>query len=101
MKSPFLRAALPAAILVVGAGGVAAQSKPVDCASAKDDIAQLQHEKKSTDERKMKGVLSIMPIGIAINAISSASASPKEMHIDDYNNKLDERISEIKTACKM
>ena len=49
----------------------------------------------------MKGVLSIMPIGIAINAISSASASLKEMHIDDYNNKLDERISEIKTACNL
>jgi hypothetical protein len=100
MKNSLLIAALPAAIIAISATGVAAQSKSIDCSSAKEDIAHLQHEKKSTDERKMKGVLAIMPIGIAINAVSSASSSDK-MDIDAYNKKLDERISEIKSTCKV
>jgi len=80
---------------------VAAQSQSVDCATAKEDIAHLEHEKKSTDERKMKGVMSILPIGIAINAVSSATSSNDEMDIDEYNKKLESRIAEIKAACKM
>ena len=64
-------------------------------------LAALQHEKKRTAERKLSGVVSIMPIGIAINAVSSATESPQEMDIDAYNKKLDERIAEIKSACKL
>ena len=78
-----------------------AQSNPVNCSTAKQDIDQLEHEKKSTDERKVKGVLSIMPIGIAINAVSSTSSSNKKMHVDDYNKQLNRRIAEIKSVCKM
>ena len=101
MKAPYLHAVLPAALIALTISTAYAQQKPVDCSTAKDDIAHLQHEKKSTDERKVKGVMSIMPIGIAINAVSSASESPKEMHIDEYNKQLDNRIAEIQSACKM
>jgi len=80
-----------------------APAQSVDCSTAKEDIAHLEHEKKSTDERKVKGVMSVMPIGIAINALSSAasSGSHKEMQIDDYNKQLDKRIAEIKAGCKI
>ena len=98
MGKSIQRAAIVVAILAAAASNVSAQ---VDCSTAKEDIAHLQHEKKSTDERKINGVMSIMPIGIAINAISSATEPPKDMNVDAYNAQLDKRISEIKTACKM
>lgn len=103
MKTKLLFAALPAAAILLTSTGVAAQQQAVDCSTAKADIAHLEHEKKSTDERKIKGVMSIMPIGLAINAVSSAadSSSPKEMKIDDYNKALEARIAAIRSACNM
>lgn len=78
-----------------------AQNASVNCDTAKEDIAHLEHEKKSTDERAVKGVVSIMPIGLAINAADSMAKSGKheEMDIKEYNEKLTQRIEEIKQAC--
>ena len=78
-----------------------AQDAAVNCDTAKEDIAHLQHEKKSTDERIAKGVFSIMPIGLALNATASVadSGNQKEMDIKKYNEKLSQRIDEIKQAC--
>ena len=97
-----IAALLGAAVLALGAPA-SAQEGQVDCSTAEEDIARLEDEKKSTDERKVKGVMSIMPIGIAINAVSSAGSDTdkdKEMHVDEYNAQLDKRIAEIKAACK-
>jgi hypothetical protein len=52
----------------VCANASADDQSTVDCSTASADIAHLQHEKKSTDERKMRGVFGIMPIGIVVNA---------------------------------
>jgi hypothetical protein len=76
----------------------------VDCSTASEDIAHLQHEKKSTDERKMKGVFGIMPIGIVVNAATGGykKADPnKTMQIDEYNARIDSRIADIKKHCKV
>lgn len=78
-------------------------SGPVDCSHAREDVTHLYYEKKSTDERKIKGVLSILPIGIAINAVSGVADhkenEQKEMQIDAYNQKLEDRINQIKSSC--
>ena len=78
-----------------------AQNAAVNCDTAKGDIAHLQHEQKSTDDRIAKGVFSIMPIGLALNTTQSVadSGSHKEMDIKEYNEKLTQRIAEIKQAC--
>ena len=76
---------------------VQAKKAAIDCSTAKNDLTHLQYEKKSTDERKVKGVLSILPIGIVINLEEKNES--QEMHIDEYNKKIDERIAEIKAAC--
>ena len=78
-----------------------AQNAAVNCDTAKEDIAHLEHEKKSTDDRAVKGVVSIMPIGLAINTADSVAKSGehKEMDIKEYNEKLTQRIAEIKQAC--
>ncbi|NOQ78550.1 MAG: hypothetical protein GQ546_04035, partial [Gammaproteobacteria bacterium] len=68
-----------------------------------DDLAHLKHEKKSTDERVVKGVFSILPIGLVINAAHSATEkkTPKEMEINEYNQKISDRMDEIKKACNI
>jgi hypothetical protein len=73
-----------------------------DCSHAQEDIAHLQHEKKSTDERKMKGVLAITPLGLVVNATSGDDTdSSKAMEINEYNSKIDERITEIQKNCNL
>ena len=78
-------------------------SQETDCSTAADDIAHLKHEKKSTDERKMKGVMGILPIGLVVNAVSSGSDHDpkKEMEINEYNQKITERIKEIQKNCNI
>ena len=102
MKLNILSCALSIAILSFASGN--AWSQQYDCSTAKEDISHLKHEKKSTDERKVKGVMSILPIGLVINAASSATAKHdpnKEMEINEYNNKITERINEIQKNCNI
>jgi hypothetical protein len=51
----------------------------------------------------VKGVLSIMPIGLVINTADSVAEQDKnkEMEINEYNKKLSERINEIKQTCNI
>ena len=86
------------------ASGIAWSQEPykTDCSNAKEDIAHLKHEKKSTDERAVKGVMGILPIGLVVNAVgSSTKHDPKEeMEIKQYNQKITDRINEIEAKCK-
>ena len=106
MKQSIRAILLSAALLVTLPVAALAENVPVgsvNCDTAQDDISQLQHEKKSTDERIAKGVFSIMPIGIALNAADSVASSgdTQEMEINAYNQKLTDRIAEIKKACNI
>ncbi len=72
----------------------------VDCSTAKSDIAHLEHEKKSTDERVAKGVFAVMPIGLALNTMQKAGKSDSEkMDSKEYSKQIDSRIAEIKSEC--
>ena len=101
MKRSIVANAIPVMLIATLSFGARAQDAAVNCDTAQADIAHLQHEKKSTDERAVKGVMSIMPIGLVINAASSAaeSGSQKEMDIKEYNKKISQRIDEIKQTC--
>jgi hypothetical protein len=100
MKAQLFTCFVSAAILTLGSSVVLAET---DCSNAKADIAHLQHEKKSTDERTMKGVFAILPIGLVVNAATSGEkADPnKEMEINEYNKKISERIAEIQQNCNV
>ena len=90
------------AILLAGVSlGAQAEPGAVNCDTAEQDLAHLQHEKKSTDERKVKGVLSVMPIGLAINTASSVAEHDEheEMEIDEYNQRIEAQMDRIKSAC--
>jgi hypothetical protein len=100
MKFNLLSYTVTAAILTLGSGIVFAET---DCSNAKADLSHLQHEKKSTDERTVKGVLAILPIGLVVNAATSGGdkeADPnQEMEIKEYNKKIDESIAALKKNC--
>ena len=101
MKLNIPACTLSIAIFSLASGNI--WSQETDCSTAADDIAHLKHEKKSTDERKMKGVLGILPIGLVVNAVTSGSDHDpkKEMEINEYNQKITERIKEIQKNCNI
>ncbi len=105
MKLNLLTCSLSIAILSLASGSVwSQQQNATDCSTAQEDIAHLKHEKKSTDERKVKGVMGILPIGLVINAATSGESKhdpKKEMEINKYNQKITERIKEIQTNCNI
>ena len=47
MKSKLIYGVIPAVMFSMGASQVWADYAPIDCSTAKDDIATLQHEKKN------------------------------------------------------
>ncbi len=75
MNTSIVAVSASAMLLATRSSGALAQDTAVNCDTAQADIADLQHEKKSTDERIAKGVFSILPIGLVINAASSAAES--------------------------
>jgi len=103
MKLNLLTCTLSAALLTLGSANAwSEQQNSADCSTAADDISHLKHEKKSTDERKIKGVLSITPIGLVTNAVTSGEHDKnKEMEINEYNQKITDRIAEIKQNCNI
>lgn len=103
MKLNHITCALSGAFLLLSSATAWSEQNPVDCATASDDLAHLKHEKKSTDERVVKGALSILPISLVINAAHSATSkeTPKEMEIKKYNQKISDRMDEIKKACNI
>ena len=101
MKKSIVAISFSGILLATLPFGAFAEEPAVNCDTAQQDLAHLQHEKKSTDERKVKGVLSVMPIGIAINTASSVAEHDehKEMDIDEYNKHIDAQIERIKSTC--
>ena len=76
-------------------------SAPVDCSTAKEDLAHLKHEKKSTVERIGHGVTSILPIGLVVHAVKGTEGQSLKMASGDYNDKIDARIAQIQKACDL
>ncbi len=104
MKLTILNSSAFVILFSLVSSNVWSQQNSTDCSTAKEDIAHLQHEKKSTDERTVKGVMSIMPIGLVVNVATSATKHPdanKEMEIKEYNQKIAERINEIQQNCNV
>jgi hypothetical protein len=71
-----------------------------DCSSAESDIATLEQEKRDNDDRIAKGVFSVLPMGLALNAVNSSGKSKEEkMDAKEYKAKINSRIAEIKAEC--
>jgi hypothetical protein len=84
---------------VVSATAAQSADKPINCDTAEADINQLRHEKKSTLERMARGMSTIMPLGMVLNAARGTLDKNAEMSSEDYNKKIDARILEIVHTC--
>ncbi len=91
--------AIGAAFVVIGGPVAQAHQSRDHCATANQDIAHLEHEKKSTLERIGKGVSSIMPIGLVLHLAKGTEKESVDMATGKYNKRIDMRIAEIKDTC--
>ncbi len=72
---------------------------PVDCSTAKQDIALLEKEKASTAKRTAAGVTSVLPIGLISGVVSGTAGDKAKVATGEYNKQLVAKITEIKSTC--
>ena len=111
MNAKILYAVIPAVLFSISASQTwavdtagpadADTSAPVDCSTAKDDLSTLQHEKKKTSDKAVRGFLAFTPIGLVANAATGGDKMDKDQKLsaEEYNKKIDAHIAKIKAAC--
>lgn len=96
MNSMLFPSALILALLSFGALAV---DPSVNCDTAKEDIAKLEAEKKSSIEQAEKGVTSIMPSTAVLHMMTGTQEESKEIASGEYNQRIDAHIKLIKSTC--
>ena len=76
-------------------------AQPVNCATAKEDIRILTAEKASVEEQFLNGVMAVTPAGAAIGILTMTEDEKLEVAIGDYNHRINRKIHEIKTVCRI
>jgi hypothetical protein len=74
-------------------------AKPINCATAREDISILESEKASVAEMAKDGVTGIAPAGAVIGIITFTEKEKLEVGSGVYNKKIDAKIAEIKREC--
>ncbi len=82
------------------------ESKPVNCADAKQDIAALEKEKASVLRRVGAGARFIIPVAAVVNIFQEGSGSSsveerRQVAAGEYNKAIDTKIAEIKSTCNV
>ena len=75
--------------------------KPIDCNTAKTDIATLESEKASASERTMAGVRAVVPSAAIVGMVRNDWSNRKEVASGEYNQVIDDKIQEIQRACNI
>lgn len=74
-------------------------SAPVDCRSARQDIALLEEERASVGKQILSGVRSIMPIA-AVGGILMGDYNDRfEVATGQYNSDIEAKIAQIRRVC--
>ena len=74
-------------------------AKPVNCETAKKDMAMLEKEKASVARQAAAGVTSIWPVGAALALVTGDTKARAKVATGAYNRQIDEKITEIKKTC--
>jgi hypothetical protein len=88
-----------ALLLVTLSSASLGQEASVNCDTAKEDIAKLESEKKSSLEQAEKGVTSIMPSTAVLHILTGTQQESKEIASGEYNERIDAHINLIKSTC--
>jgi hypothetical protein len=76
-------------------------SQPINCATARADIQDLHAEKVDKATQAVEGLKFALPTTIVVGAITGTAGAQYEVGTGDYNRKIDERIANIKSTCKL
>jgi hypothetical protein len=95
--------------VVITASGCAAKyakveegfSQPINCATARADIQDLQAEKVNKTTEAVEGMKFALPTTIVVGAITGTAGAQYEVGTGEYNRKIDERIGNIKSTCHL
>lgn len=74
-------------------------AKPVDCATAPQDLRILKSEKASVEKMFFNGVTGVAPAGAAIGILTLTEKDKLEVAIGEYNHKINRKIEEIQNTC--
>ena len=74
-------------------------AKPVDCATAAQDLASLKREKASVEKMFFDGVTAVAPAGAVIGILTLQEKDKLEVAIGVYNHRLSRKIEEIQQTC--
>jgi len=78
---------------------LAAESGPINCATAQGDLRVLQSEKANVAERMAEGVTAIYPAGLVLGVLTGTEGTKLKVAVGDYNKMIDQRIGEIQQQC--
>jgi hypothetical protein len=76
-------------------------SQPIDCAQARQEIQTLQSQKVSKSEEAAAGLSYALPTTIFIGAITGTGGAKYDVGSGAFNKKIDERIADIRSACRL
>lgn len=79
--------------------GKANLAKPVNCQTAKRDIAALEKEKASVARQVTAGVQSVVPASAIMGLLGGDTRNRAKVATGAYNREIDAKIAEIKKAC--
>ena len=74
-------------------------AKPVNCATAEQDIATLKSEQASVEKRMLEGVTAVVPAGAVLSILTLQEKDKLEVAIGEYNHKINRKIEEIQYTC--
>ncbi len=74
-------------------------AKPVDCATAPQDIKILKSEKASVEKMFFDGVTAVAPAGAVLSILTLQEKDKLEVSIGVYNHRLTRKIEEIQKTC--
>ena len=80
-------------------GGEKEMAKPINCSTAKPDIATLQKERASVLREMGAGVQTFVPIGAVISLFQGKYDKNSRIAGGQYNKDIDAKIADIKKTC--
>ncbi len=81
--------------------GEADAKKPINCATAVQDIQRLESEKANVEQQAIAGAQSVIPVSAVMNILERNELNELEVGGGEYNRMIDEKIAEIKKECKI
>jgi hypothetical protein len=76
-----------------------ALDKPVNCSSARTDMATLEAERASSAKQLSAGVASVMPVSAVVNILRGKYSDGLQVATGTYNADIEKKQLQISSAC--